>query len=166
MKTIKNTIVPYSDDVHRDQVVTLWKSVFGYDAPHNEPNFVIEKKLAMSDGLFFVAEVGGKVVGTIMAGYDGHRGWIYSLAVQPECRMRGIGSQLVRQAEKELYRLGCPKINLQILQGNESVEAFYRKLGYQTEPRISMGKQIPKNMVTSHSDNVLFLTPRPQDPEG
>ena len=138
----KTDIVPYADTVHRNQVVALWKSIFGYDSPHNEPHFVIDKKLAVGDGLFFVAEVGGKVVGTIMAGYDGHRGWIYSLAVLPEYRMRGIGSLLVRHAEKQLHRLNCPKINLQVLQGNEAVIEFYRNLGYQTEQRISMGKRM------------------------
>jgi len=94
---------------------------------------VIDKKLALGDGLIFVAEAGGAVVGSVMAGYDGHRGWIYSLAVLPEYRRRGVGSRLMRHAEEQLKLLGCPKINLQIMQGNEAVEAFYRKLGYQTE---------------------------------
>jgi len=101
----------------------------------------------MGDGLFFVAEAGEKVVGTIMAGYDGHRGWIYSVAVLPEYRKRGLGSQLMRHAEERLKFLGCPKINLQIMQENEAVEAFYRNLGYETEQRISMGKKIPENIV-------------------
>lgn len=79
-----------------------------------------------------------------MAGYDGHRGWIYSLAVLPQNRLQGIGSRLVRHAEQQLQRLGCAKINLQIFQGNAAVVEFYRKLGYQTEPRISMGKQLLK----------------------
>ena len=142
MKSIKTNIIPYSDSEHRGHVVALWKSIFGYDAPHNEPGFAIDNKLAVDDGLFFVAEVGSKVVGTIMAGYDGHRGWIYSLAVLPEYRMKGVGARLVRHSEKQLQRLGCPKVNLQIMQGNEAVVEFYRKLGYQTEPRISMGKKI------------------------
>ncbi len=53
---------------------------------------------------------------------------------------------MVRHAEERLKLLGCPKINLQIMQGNQAVEAFYRKLGYQTEQRISMGKKIPENI--------------------
>src|SRR5271166_4354679 len=81
---------------HRDQLVELWQQVFGYASAHNAPQFVIEKKLAVGDGLLFVAVAEGKVVGSIMAGYDGHRGWIYSLAVLPGRRMRGLGSRLVR----------------------------------------------------------------------
>jgi len=143
---MKETIRQFEPQDHRTQVVELWQRVFGYEAAHNAPRFVIDKKLAVGDGLFFVAETGGKVVGSIMAGYDGHRGWIYSLAVLPDYRRRGLGTRLMRHAEERLKLLGCPKINLQILQGNEAVEAFYRKLGYQTEPRISMGKKIIENI--------------------
>jgi ribosomal protein S18 acetylase RimI-like enzyme len=131
---------------HQNQLMELWQRVFGYESPHNAPDFVIDKKLAIRDGLLFVAEAEGKVVGSIMAGYDGHRGWLYSLAVLPEYRRRGLGSRLVRHAEERLRASGCPKINLQILKGNEAVESFYRKLGYETEQRISMGKKIPENI--------------------
>jgi ribosomal protein S18 acetylase RimI-like enzyme len=126
----------------RSELAELWQRVFAYEAPHNAPEFAIEKKLAVDDGLLFVAEIEGKVVGSIMAGYDGHRGWLYSLAVLPEYRRRGLGSRLVQHAEEHLKALGCPKINLQILKGNEAVESFYQKLGYETEPRISMGKKL------------------------
>jgi ribosomal protein S18 acetylase RimI-like enzyme len=143
---MKETIRLFEDRTHRAQVVELWKRVFGYATAHNAPNFAIEKKLAVRDGLFFVAEVGEKVVGTIMAGYDGHRGWIYSLAVLPEYRNRGLGTELMQHAEEQLKLLGCPKINLQILSGNDSVQAFYQKLGYEPEQRISMGKKIPENI--------------------
>jgi ribosomal protein S18 acetylase RimI-like enzyme len=77
-----------------------------------------------------------------MAGYDGHRGWIYSVAVAESHRRRGLGSQLVHHAEKMLTQLGCLKINLQIAEGNESVAAFYETLGYRIERRVSMGKKI------------------------
>ena len=122
------------------QVVTLWRSVFGYPTPHNDPALVIRKKLALQRELFFVAEEEGRVAGTIMCGYDGHRGWIYSLAVDPAFRLHGIGRQLVRQAESCLIELGCVKINLQVLAANAGVTAFYEKLGYRVEERISMGK--------------------------
>jgi ribosomal protein S18 acetylase RimI-like enzyme len=131
---------------HKEQLVKLWQRVFGYANAHNAPEFVIEKKLAAGDGLLSVALDGEKVVGSIMAGYDGHRGWIYSVAVLPGHRKRGLGSRLVRYAEEQLKSLGCPKINLQIMNGNEEVQAFYRKLGYETELRISMGKKIQSNI--------------------
>jgi ribosomal protein S18 acetylase RimI-like enzyme len=140
------SIQQFEAHAHRTQVAELWQRVFGYQSAHNAPHFVIDKKLVVGDGLFFVAQAEGKVVGSIMAGYDGHRGWIYSLAVLPEYRRRGLGSRLMRYAEERLKLLGCPKINLQILEENKAVEAFYRKLGYQAEPRTSMGKKIPENI--------------------
>jgi ribosomal protein S18 acetylase RimI-like enzyme len=146
---MQENIHPFEPQAHRTQVVDLWQRVFAYGTAHNAPHFAIDKKLAVRDGLFFVAEAGGKVVGSIMAGYDGHRGWIYSLAVLPDYRRRGLGSRLMRHAEERLKLLGCPKINLQIMHGNEAVEAFYLKLGYQTEQRISMGKKIPENITSA-----------------
>jgi ribosomal protein S18 acetylase RimI-like enzyme len=137
------------DADHRAEVIALWKSVLGYDAPHNEPSLAIDKKIAVRDELFFVATAEGRVIGTVMAGYDGHRGWIYSVAVAPEHRRRRIGSQLVRRAEQALTSRGCVKINLQIMEGNESVTAFYASLGYSIEKRISMGKRIRENIPAS-----------------
>ena len=137
---------PYLDPVHRTEVIGLWESVFGYEADHNTPALAIDRKVAVQDGLFFVATLRKRVVGTTLAGYDGHRGWLYAVAVDPANRMNGIGTILVRHAERKLVELGCMKINLQILSSNESVAAFYRSLGYAVEPRISMGKRIPSNI--------------------
>ena len=81
-----------------------------------------------------------------MAGYDGHRGWIYSVAVAIEHRRQGVGSQLVKFAERALAKKGCVKVNLQIMEGNESVVAFYGKLGFSVEKRISMGKRLNENI--------------------
>ena len=133
-------IVPYLDIPHREGVIRLWASVFGYDAPHNEPNLIIDKKLVHEDGLFFVAEKDSTVIGTVMAGYDGHRGWLYSVAVHPEHRKQGVGSALIKRAEHELANRGCLKVNLQIIAGNEAVAAFYNSLGYNIEKRVSMGR--------------------------
>lgn len=145
---MKLAINQYDDKLHRHDVIALWESVFGYETAHNRPALVIDKKLAINDDLFFVALAEGKVVGTIMAGYDGHRGWIYSVAVSPSHRRRGIGSQLVSHAEHALTGKGGVKINLQILEGNKSVSAFYASLGYSIEQRISMGKRISQNIPT------------------
>ena len=120
--------------------------VFGHQTAHNQPALVIDKKVAVDDQLFFVALAGQEVVGTVMAGYDGHRGWIYSVAVSSAHRRRGVGSQLVRSAEHALANRGCVKVNLQIREGNESVSAFYAALGFAVEKRISMGKQIYENI--------------------
>lgn len=142
----KLTIVAYSDPVHRAKVIALWEEVFGYEAAHNRPSLVIEKKIATNDGLFFVGLSDGVVVGTIMAGYDGHRGWIYSVAVSPAHRRQGFGSRLVSFAERALTERGCVKVNLQIMEGNESVSSFYASLGFAVEKRVSMGKRIRENI--------------------
>jgi ribosomal protein S18 acetylase RimI-like enzyme len=142
------TITNYQDVTHRSQVIALWETVFGYETAHNRPSLVIDKKLAINDDLFFVAISDNQVVGTIMAGYDGHRGWIYSVAVSPAHRRQRVGSQLVSHAERALVAKGCVKINLQIVEGNESVSAFYSSLGFSIEKRISMGKPIRHNIST------------------
>ncbi len=138
-------IVEYLDADHREGVVSLWNAAFGYATAHNEPGLVIDRKLATNDDLFLVALSGeGVVVGTVMAGYDGHRGWIYSLAVDEQFQRRGLGSELLSNAERRLEERGCVKINLQIADGNEDVEGFYRRNGYAVEKRISMGKRLLK----------------------
>ena len=135
------SIQVFDNATQRAQVIALWITVFGYDAPHNEPSLVIDQKLAVKDDLMFVALDGGTVVGTIMSGYDGHRGWLYSLAVLPDLRHAGIGSALVRHAEQALLLRGCLKVNLQVVESNSAVVAFYEALGYAVEPRVSMGKR-------------------------
>jgi ribosomal protein S18 acetylase RimI-like enzyme len=124
------------------EVASLWSEVFPDDPPHNAAAIVIPQKLAVQPELFFVAEVDGRVVGTIMAGYDGHRGWLYTVAVRPSHRRKGLGAALVRHAESALAALGCRKINLQVRASNFGVVAFYRKLGYSVEERVSMGKRL------------------------
>jgi ribosomal protein S18 acetylase RimI-like enzyme len=138
------TIRQYKDATDRIQVVQLWRNVFGYETAHNEPNLAISKKIAANDGLFFVAVENTDILGTIMAGYDGHRGWLYSVAVDPNKRLNGLGSELVHHAEKALAALGCMKVNLQLLDTNEATAAFYKSIGYSVEPRLSMGKLITR----------------------
>ena len=141
-----HTIIEYSDAIHRRQVIALWETVFGYEDSHNKPGLAIDKKLAAPDGLFFVAVVEGTVIGTVLAGYDGHRGWLYAVAVHPAHRQQGLGKALVRFAEQALTARGCLKINLQIIAGNDSAAGFYESLGYAVEPRVSMGKKLNQNL--------------------
>ena len=130
----------YKDSIHRLQVIQLWELVFAYTAAHNDPAFTIDQKLRAKDGLFFVATREDTVMGTAMAGFNGHRGWLYAIAVHPDSRSMGIGGALVRHTEQALAEKGCCKVNLQILTSNYITSGFYKKLGYQVEPRISMGK--------------------------
>ena len=110
--------------------------------PHNDPRSDIANKLAFQPELFLVGVLGGEIVGSVMAGYEGHRGWINYLAVDPGHRSLKLGRRLMEAAETALRRLGCPKVNLQIRAGNHEVIAFYETLGYTVEDRIGMGKRL------------------------
>jgi ribosomal protein S18 acetylase RimI-like enzyme len=92
--------------------------------------------------MLFVATNEGGVLGTVMGGYDGHRGWVYSLAVHPDCRRQGVATKLMQYLESHLVDLGCPKLNLQVRATNQEVVSFYTSLGYQVEERVSMGKRL------------------------
>jgi len=126
------------NDQDRPGLIALWAEAFPNDPPHNEPSRMIEAKLLVDD-LIFVAEDENKILGACMAGYDGHRGWLYSVAVSAEQRRRGIGQELVAAALEALRELGCIKVNLQIRASNHEVRAFYESLGFDVEDRISMG---------------------------
>lgn len=91
---------------------------------------------------FVLALDGDQIIGSVLAGYDGHRGWLYAVAVLKARQRQGVGSALVREAERRLLELGCVKINLQIQSANASVTEFYRRLGYEVEERVSMGKRL------------------------
>jgi ribosomal protein S18 acetylase RimI-like enzyme len=131
-----------------DAVITLWQQAFpeyrDTTRPHRNPHLSIANKLGTQPELFFVATRGedGVVVGTVMTGYDGHRGWLYSLAVDPAARRLGIGTQLVRHAERALAARGCPKLNLQVLSSKPEVLAFYESLGYRADAVVSLGKRL------------------------
>jgi ribosomal protein S18 acetylase RimI-like enzyme len=122
----------------RGALIELWKTVFPDDPPHNEPSIVIDAKLAVDD-LIFVAEHKGKLVGACMAGYDGHRGWLYAVGVLDGQRRNGTGASLVKHAMKTLKEIGCIKVNLQIRSTNSDVAAFYKALGFGVEERLSLG---------------------------
>lgn len=126
----------------REQLERLWARVFADDPPWNAPAVMIANKLEVQAELLLVGILDDLVVGAVMAGYDGVRGWIYHLAVAPEHRRHGIATTLVRAAESGLRRLGCPKVNIQVRSTNADVVEFYRSLGYLIEERVSMGRRL------------------------
>ncbi|MEL6531152.1 MAG: GNAT family acetyltransferase [Pseudomonadota bacterium] len=135
------------EDRHFAGVDELWRRCFPDDPPRNRAEHAIPAKLAVEESLgkalFVVAENEDcGVIGTAMAGYDGHRGWLYAVAVSPDHRRLGIGAALVEEACIRLRSLGCNKLNLQVRARNEAVAAFYKSLGFEIELRISMGRQI------------------------
>ncbi|MCI3205131.1 MULTISPECIES: GNAT family acetyltransferase [Pandoraea] len=135
------------DEADTDAVITLWREAFPEynraDKPHREPRRSIANKVAMRDGLFFVAVRERKIVGTVMAGYDGHRGWVYSLAVTSALRRRGVASALLRHSEIALAERGCLKLNLQVLTQSREALAFYNAHGYAADDVVSLGKRLP-----------------------
>ncbi|MGC4093887.1 MAG: GNAT family acetyltransferase [Polyangiaceae bacterium] len=135
------TVGPYQPN-DEAMVVALWQQAFPNEPPANEPRGMIARKLRVQPELFLVAREAGAVVGALMAGFDGVRGWLHHLAVLPSARRRGIAGALVRAAESKLQGLGCPKVNLQVRADNSAVVAFYESLGYATEERLSLGRRL------------------------
>ena len=125
-----------------DAVVHLWASVFPNEPAHNAAEDVIARKRRVQPDLFYVAIVDDAVVGTVLAGYDGVRGWVHKLAVSPSCRRMGIASMLMRRAEQGLADIGCTKLNLQVRSSNAEVLKFYQALGYAVEEITSLGKHL------------------------
>lgn len=122
-------------------VVALWQDC-DLLRPWNDPHRDIRRKLTVQAELFLVAQQGADIVGTVMCGYDGHRGWVNYLAVGPQQRNKGLGRRLMQAAEAALQALGCPKLNIQVRENNAGVLAFYRKLGYSVDPVVSLGKPL------------------------
>ena len=124
-----------------DDVVALW-TASGLVRPWNDPRADIRRKLTVQPELFLVAVDGPQLVATVMAGYDGHRGWVNYLAVDPLHRREGIGRALMAEVELLLKELGCPKLNLQVRDDNVAVLGFYRGLGYGEDQVVSLGKRL------------------------
>jgi len=137
-----DVVVRQFHDADAAAVAVLWRRVFHDDSRWRAPEQIIERRRRRQRELFLVATIGNEVVGTMLAGYDGHRGWLYRVAVAPEHERRGVGRALVREAEQRLLQLGCPKVNLQIEGENRDVVGFYERLGYAVEDRISMGRPL------------------------
>jgi len=124
-----------------EAAVALWE-VCGLTRPWNDPRKDIARKLTVQPELFLVGEIDGATVATAMIGFDGHRGWLYYLAVSPEHRGQGLGSALVSAAEQLLIERGCPKLNLQVRGGNSALISYYRSLGYEEDGAVSLGKRL------------------------
>src|SRR5688572_1125094 len=127
--------------VDEPAVIALWRES-GLVRPQNDPAKDIARKLKVNPEFFLVAERDGTIVGTVMAGYEGHRGWINYLAVAPRRQRIGIGRRLMAEAERLLRAAGCPKINLQVRPDNRAAVAFYERLGFAVEGAISLGKRL------------------------
>lgn len=124
-----------------EEVITLWERC-ELLRPWNDPEMDIERKLNHDVSLFLVAEVNGEVVGTVMGGYDGHRGSAYYLGVHPEYRGRGIANALLSRLEKKLIARGCPKLQIMVREDNDMVQGMYERLGYEHADVVVLGKRL------------------------
>ena len=128
----------------QDDVVNLWREC-ELVKPWNDPAKDIRRKLDIQRDLFLVGLLDGKLVATVIAEYEGHRGWINYLAVSMECREMGFGRLMMDEVEERLRAMGCPKINLQIRSSNIDVIRFYQSLGYSEDDVVSMGKRLEQD---------------------
>ena len=127
--------------VDETAVIALWQQC-DLSRPWNDPHRDICRKLKVNPEWFLVGLVDGRIVATVMAGYEGHRGWLNYLAVAAEFQRRGLARAMVAEAERLLRKAGCPKVNLQIRTSNQAVIEFYRRLGYSVDDVVSMGKRL------------------------
>jgi ribosomal protein S18 acetylase RimI-like enzyme len=124
-----------------EELIDLWKAC-GLVVPWNNPRKDIQRKIKVQPELFLVGCLDGKVVASVMAGYEGHRGWVNYLAVHPDWQRRGIGKQMMERVEEMLLALGCPKINLQVRRTNRAVIDFYKQIGFKDDEVIGLGKRL------------------------
>ena len=124
-----------------EPVVQLWIDC-GLVVPWNNPRKDIRRKLKVRPDLFLVAHESNRIIATVMAGYEGHRGWINYLAVHPDYQGSGVGRRMMDEAEIRLRAEGCPKINLQVRRTNDGVIAFYKRIGYKVDDAVSLGKRL------------------------
>ena len=124
-----------------DAVIDLWERC-GLIRPWNDPRKDIARKMTVQQELFVVGVMNGTIVASAMAGYEGHRGWVNYLAVDPRYRRDGLGRRLMSYVEKRLAKLGCPKINIQIRQDNLEAIAFYKRIGFKKDDVVSFSKRL------------------------
>lgn len=129
------------DQADFEAVITLWERC-DLLRSWNDPETDIERKQQHDVDLFLVADIGGEVVGSVMGGYDGHRGYAYYLGVHPDYRGRGIANALISRLEKKLIARGCPKIQLMVRDDNDAVIGMYEKLGYEPQDVLCLGRRL------------------------
>ena len=129
------------EDKHRTQIIDLWKKC-NLIKSWNDPNKDIDRKLKVNDNLFLIVEFNKVIIGSAMIGYDGHRGSLYYLAVDPKHQRKGVGKMLMKEIEKRLIEVGCPKINIFIRNSNIEVKEFYQSIDYEEQNCLVYGKRL------------------------
>ena len=141
MKIIDSMKIRTFNKTDSNAVIQLWIDC-NLVVPQNNPVRDIERKMKVNSEWFLVGELEGKIMASCMAGYDGHRGWIYYLAVAPQFQKHGYARQMMEHVEKLLKAAGCPKINLQVRETNQKVIKFYESIGFADDEVVSFGKRL------------------------
>jgi ribosomal protein S18 acetylase RimI-like enzyme len=137
---MKMHIQPFTPE-YEAEVIALWERC-GLVRPVNNPRLDIQRKMKVNPELFLVGLIDGKVAATAMGGYEGHRGWVNYLGVDPAHRKKGLGRQMMQSLEEKLLEKGCPKLNLQVRTQNTEAMKFYERIGYKQDEVISLGKRL------------------------
>jgi len=130
-------------------VVVLWRAA-GLLRPWNDPHRDIARKQTMQPELFLVGELGGEIIASAMAGYDGHRGSVYYLAVSPDHHREGHARAIMAEVERRLLALGCPKLNLMVRHDNRPAIGFYERIAYDEQAVVVLGKRLVVDEPASH----------------
>ncbi|MHC4857154.1 MAG: GNAT family acetyltransferase [Planctomycetota bacterium] len=141
---MKNFIIRTFRPDDESDVINLWRQS-GLIVPWNNPETDIQRKLSTSHDLFYVGVLDGELIASCMAGYDGHRGWIYFLAVKSAHQRQGFASRMIDHAESELIKLDCPKVELMVRKSNNNIISFYQSVGYDTDPVTVLSKRLIKD---------------------
>ena len=141
---VNNIQIRSFQDSDEAQVIRLWERC-GLLRPWNDPSKDIARKKRMQRELFLVGTIGDEIVASVMGGYDGHRGWVYYLAVDPNRRRQGLASALMTEVERRLRELGCAKINLQVRRDNLEAISFYERIGFKEDAVVSLGKRLERD---------------------
>ncbi|MDX2211703.1 MAG: GNAT family acetyltransferase [Oculatellaceae cyanobacterium bins.114] len=134
-------IIRVFDPADESAVIALWQQC-GLTRPWNDPHKDIQRKRQIQPHLFLVGVAESAIAATVMAGYDGHRGWINYLAVAPQYQRQGFGKTMLAEAEQRLCEMGCPKISLLVRSSNREVIEFYQRLGFTLDDAVSLGKRL------------------------
>jgi ribosomal protein S18 acetylase RimI-like enzyme len=141
---MKNFIIRTFRSADESDVINLWRQC-GLIVPWNNPETDIQRKLSTSPDLFYVGVLDDELIASCMAGYDGHRGWIYFLAVKSAYQRKGFASMLIDHAESELIKLGCPKVELMVRKTNKNIISFYQSADYDIDPVVVLSKRLTED---------------------
>ena len=127
-----------------EAVIALWTAC-GLTRPWNEPRADFDQALKTSTATILISGAGRSVEGSVMVGFDGHRGWVYYLAVYPQARRSGLGRALMAAAQDWLRAQGAPKIQLMVRDDNAEALSFYAALGLEVQPVVVLGRRLDED---------------------